>query len=238
MRLSVGHPCARWGWSPLGLLSACASGAKLGDERAELGDFLLGHGDRCYGKDAVKAPCLAQGRARRLERKPEAEVQRRFARYQGDTLLSPGVACRAMFWPFRAFPLVAAPKSFLILGVTVWDDAAGKKLNDKPHRIVVSRIAVGRNRDQFRPDAKRRRADANLSQNAVAAIERWLAKQEDWFPPKRAGRRPPETAAKRRPTAPRRARHADRAPTAWRCISRPLIAGFSRRSGLISRALR
>jgi len=74
----------------------------------------------------------------------------------------------------------------LILNVTVWDDAAGKKLNDPPQQIVVLEslgadtiIGTG-----FTMTAEEQLTE--LSQNAAKAIERFLVREQEengWFTP-------------------------------------------------------
>jgi len=185
MGLSVGSLRAVALVAALGLLSACASGAKLGDERAELGDFLLGHAI-VVEENAVRGPASRKAEPGAWKDSLEAEMQRRFARYQGDSLYHLGVAVQGYVLAIPGIPLVAAPKSFLILGVTVWDDAAGKKLNEKPHRIIVFEAPSGETAISSGLTQSAEEQMQNLSQNGVAAIERWLATQEDWFPPKAA----------------------------------------------------
>ncbi|CUX80304.1 MAG: hypothetical protein HLUCCA05_09525 [Roseibaca calidilacus] len=193
MGFSVGSLRAVALVAALGLLSACASGAKLGEERAELGDFLLGHAI-VVEENAVRGPASRKAEPGAWKDSLEAEMQRRFARYQGDSLYHLGVAVQGYVLAIPGIPLVAAPKSFLILGVTVWDDAAGKKLNEKPHRIIVFEAPSGETAISSGLTQSAEEQMQNLSQNGVAAIERWLATQEDWFPPKAAADAPEATA--------------------------------------------
>ena len=190
MRFSVGSLRAVALVAGISLLSACASGAKLGDERAELGDFLLGHAI-VVEENAVQGPASRKAEPGAWKDSLEGELQRRFARYQGDTLYHLGIAVQGYVLAIPGIPLVAAPKSFLILGVTVWDDAAGKKLNDKPHRIIVFESLSGETAISSGLTQSAEQQMQNLSQNGVAAIERWLATQDDWFVPKAV----PEAAA-------------------------------------------
>ncbi|MCC1482299.1 hypothetical protein [Roseibaca sp. Y0-43] len=166
----------------IGLLSACASGAKLGEERAELNNFLLGHAI-VVDENAVAGPASRKAEPNAWKESLEAELQRRFGRYQGDKLYHLGVAVQGYVLAIPGIPLVAAPKSFLILGVTVWDDAAGQKLNDKPHRIIVFESLSGETAISSGLTQSAEEQMQNLTQNGVAAIERWLATQEEWFPP-------------------------------------------------------
>ena len=68
--------------------------------------------------------------------------------------------------------------------MTVWDDAAGKKLNEEPEQITVletfgTGTVVGSGYT-LTPDEQLKQ----LSQNAAKAVERYLVKQmreEGWF---------------------------------------------------------
>ncbi|SUZ30649.1 hypothetical protein ROE7235_00375 [Roseibaca ekhonensis] len=194
MRFSVGSLRAVALVAALGLLSACASGAKLGDERAELGDFLLGHAI-VVEENAVQGPASRKAEPGAWKESLEGELQRRFARYQGDTLYHLGIAVQGYVLAIPGIPLVAAPKSFLILGVTVWDDAAEKKLNAKPHRIIVFESLSGETAISSGLTQSAEQQMMNLSRNGIAAIERWLATQEDWFAPKPEAQDTPQESA-------------------------------------------
>jgi hypothetical protein len=79
---------------------------------------------------------------------------------------------------------VASPKSALILNVTAWDDAAGKKLNDKPHLITVMESISGNTILGSGLTQSKEVQMANLSRNAAKLIEAWLNRQNDelgWF---------------------------------------------------------
>ena len=164
-------------------LSACASGAKLGEERAELGDFRLGHAV-AVAENPTIGPASRKAPEGGWEKVLTAEIERRFGRYEGETLYHVAVAVQGYVLAIPGIPLVAAPKSILILGVTVWDDAAGKKLNDKPHRITVLESLSGETAISSGLTQSAEQQMQNLAQNAVAAIERWMATNPEWFAPK------------------------------------------------------
>lgn len=165
------------------VISACTSGAKLGDERAELGDFFLSHAI-VVAEDASPIPGSRAATAEQWEEMLTSEMRRRFARYDGDKLYHLGVKVHGYMLAPPGIPLVLSPKSVLGITVDVWDDAAGKKLNARPHQIIVSEAfsaetVVGSGNTQSAEVQMR-----NLSENVVAAIERWLASNPEWFPPK------------------------------------------------------
>lgn len=164
-------------------LSACASGRELRDERAELGDFFLAHAI-VVADNATVGPASRRATPEQWEEVLGAEMRRRFSRYDGDTLYHLGVSVDGYVLAIPGIPVVAAPKSALILGVTLWDDAKGEKVNDRPHRITVLESLSGETVVSSGLTQSAEQQMQNLAQNAVLAIENWLASNPDWFPPK------------------------------------------------------
>lgn len=162
---------------------ACTNPHDLDRQPAYLGNFQLGH-------NVVVAPNLTKGPASReaTEREWVAAMTDamadRFSRYQGGKLYHLGVSLEGYVLAVPGIPLVAAPKSALILNVTVWDDAAGAKLNPEPHMVTVVETVspatvIGSGLTQSRETQLE-----NLSLNAAKQIETWLKRQNDtlgWF---------------------------------------------------------
>jgi hypothetical protein len=81
-------------------------------------------------------------------------------------------------------PFVFSPKSALILNVTAWDDAAGKKLNKTPHMVTVVESASPATMLGSGLTQSKETQLENLSLNAAKQIETWLKRQNDtlgWF---------------------------------------------------------
>jgi hypothetical protein len=166
-----------------GAVAACNGAADLGDPAVPLGDFSLEH-------NIVVAPKVQKiplGRTLDTEVMTELlqeAVSERFDRYDGDRLYHFGISIESYFLAPPGVPIVAAPKSAMIIRITVWDDAQNKKLTPKAHQITVIESLdqgplVGSGytksaKEQFK----------NLSQNAVKQIENFLVKknaEEGWF---------------------------------------------------------
>lgn len=169
-------------------LTACASGRELRVERAELGDFYLGHAI-VIAENATIGPASRRASNEEWDEMLTTELRRRFSRYDGDTLYHLGVSVDGYVLAIPGIPVVAAPRSVLILGVTLWDDAAGAKVNERPHRITVLESLSGETVVSSGLTQSAEVQMRNLSQNAVLAIENWLASNPDWFPP-RSGSEP------------------------------------------------
>jgi len=165
------------------ITAACTNTNDLDREPAYLGNFQLGH-------NVVVAPNLTRGPA---SRKASAEewtdamteaITERFGRYEGTKLYHLGVSIEGYVLAIPGVPLVASPKSALILNVTVWDDAAAKKLNDAPELVTVvetisPRTVIGSGLTQSKEAQME-----HLSRNAAKLIQRWLERQNNdlgWF---------------------------------------------------------
>lgn len=164
-------------------LSACAVPGDVDGPPAELGDFRLGH-------NVVVAPNLVKGPASREASREEwiaamtSAVEARFDRYEGGGLYHLGISVEGYVLAAPGVPVLAAPKSVLILKVTVWDDAAGRKLTPKPRQFTILEpltgdAVVGSGLTQTKQEQMQ-----VLSRAAVRRIESWLEErhaEEGWF---------------------------------------------------------
>jgi hypothetical protein len=176
-------------------LAACASGRNLGEQRTELVNFRLGH-VAVHAGDAVQGPASRSAEAADWERTLEAEVRRRFARYEGERFYHLAIGVEGYVLAIPGIPLVLAPKSALIFSVVVRDDATGERLNERPHRITVLESLSGETAISSGLTQSAEQQMKNLTENGVAAIERWLASNPDWFPA-------PEPSPEAEPTTPK-----------------------------------
>lgn len=167
----------------LGLVTACTNPNDLDEVPAYMGNFHLGH-------NVVVAPNLVKGPVSREASKEEwvdavtQAITDRFGRFDGTKLYHLGVSVEGYVLAVPGVPVVASPKSALILNVTVWDDAAGKKLNEKPHLVTVveslsTNTILGSGLTQSRDKQM-----LNLSRNAAKIIQNWLVQNNNeygWF---------------------------------------------------------
>lgn len=175
-------------------LSACASGAELGDERAELGDFFLSHAI-VVADEATPLPGSRSATAEEWEESLTDELRRRLGRYDGDTLYHVAIKVHGYMLAPPGIPLVASPRSVLGITVDLWDDAAGERLNRRPHQIIIGEAFSGSTVVGSGLTLTREEQMQQLSENAVLSVERWLANNSDWFPPKGTNAPDPELLA-------------------------------------------
>lgn len=181
----------------LALLMACADGRELGPLRPELDNFLLAH-NIVLETNTTRGPLSRAAPEGAWTEVLTAEVARRFGRYDGDRYYHIAINVDAYVLAMPGIPLVVSPRSILILGVHVWDDALGRPLNDERHQITVFESLSG---ETVLGSGLTQSAEvqmANLARNAVLQIENWMVANPEWFPPRAS---PDESGAAAAPEA-------------------------------------
>ena len=166
-----------------GVLAACNGAADLDEVAVPLGDFNLVH-NIVVAPKMQKVPLSRELPVETMTTMLQEAVAERFDRYDGERGYHFGISIESYFLAPPGVPIVAAPKSAMIIRITVWDDAKVKKLTSKAHQITVIEsfdqgplVGSGYTKnaeEQFK----------NLSQNAVKQIETFLVtknREEGWF---------------------------------------------------------
>ncbi len=207
----------------LAALGACTNPNDLDKAPVDLGNFALGH-------NVVVAPNLTKGPASRDASKEEwiaamtKAIDERFSRYEGDNLYHIAISVEGYVLAVPGVPIVASPKSALIIKVTAWDDAAGKKLNDKPEQVTIIESISGSTVLGSGLTQSKEVQMENLSRNAAKLIQNWLVRENlenKWF----GGRGANSTSLiKAEPAADDDATAAARAAAAAQVIQEPDVA--------------
>ncbi len=180
------------------LAAACTNPNDLDRAPVPLGDFKLAH-------NIVVAPNLTKGPLSRDASTEEwtaamrQAMDERFRRYDGDRLYHLGISLEGYVLAMPGVPVVASPKSALILNVTAWDDAAGSKLNEEPEQIIVIESFSGETILGSGLTQSKEQQMTNLTRNAAKLIQNWLERQkyqEGWFGGPAADKKPAQVAAK------------------------------------------
>lgn len=166
------------------LLGACSSGkADLDKAPVALGDFKLGHNIAVASK-ARQGPLSRKASEEELIAAMQKAVAERFDRYTGDKFYHFGISVEGYVLAAPGVPLVLAPKSVLIINLTVWDDAAGGKMNEEVHQItVLETFGAGAIVGSGYTLTKEEQLE-QLAQNAAKSVETFLVKQrreKGWF---------------------------------------------------------
>lgn len=187
----------------LALLAGCAAdGARLDPLRPELGVFRLGHNIALAG-NATVGPLSRTIEAEAWETALRDEVDRRLGRYEGDRLYHLAINIDGYVLAMTGIPVVAAPRSVLIIGVFLWDDELGRPLNEdrKVFNVFESAGAGTILGSGLTMTAEEQMAV--LVRNAVLQIEDWLAQNPEWFDhPPRIGATPAAPTGATPPVVP------------------------------------
>ena len=165
------------------MLAACNGASDLNKAPVPLGDFNLVHNIAVAPK-AVKGPLSREVSKDALIKALTDATEERFGRYNGERNYHFGMSIEGYVLAQPGIPLVFAPKSILIVNLTVWDDAKNIKLNEKPHQITVFESLdqgpiVGSGYTKSAEEQLK-----NLAQNAAKQMETYLVKQnaeKGWF---------------------------------------------------------
>jgi len=149
-----------------------------------LGEFSLGYNVVVASK-ARKGPVSRPATEDEWKNALTEAVAERFTQYQGSQLYHLGISVEGYMLAPPGIPVIYSPKSALIINVTVWDDAAGKKLNEEVEQFTIfenttsESFLVGSGHTRSKEDQLK-----GLSRNAVGQIEDWMVrmeKEKGWF---------------------------------------------------------
>lgn len=167
----------------LAFLAACNGARDLNEAPVPLGDFNLVHNIAVAPK-AVMGPLSRRASEEQLVKALTDATAERFDRYQGGRDYHFGMSVEGYVLAQPGIPIVFAPKSVLIINLTVWDDAKNLKLTPEPHQITVleslDQGAIIGSGYTKAPEEQLK----NLAQNATKQIENFLVqqnKEKGWF---------------------------------------------------------
>ena len=104
----------------------------------------------------------------------------------GDKLYHFGISIEGYVLAQPGIPLILSPKSVLIINLSVWDDAAGAKLNEEVEQITVFESFSGGSIVGTGYTKSREEQLQALARNAAKEIQSYLERQrrdKGWFGP-------------------------------------------------------
>ncbi|SFG12242.1 hypothetical protein SAMN05443635_1082 [Roseobacter denitrificans OCh 114] len=166
------------------LLAACTYPEDLNDPPVDLGNFRLEH-------NIVVAPLAETSTAisrsvteEQLTTALRDAIAARFDRYEGSKRYHLGVSIEGYILARAGVPVVAAPKSAMIIRVTVWDDAQAKKLNVPPEQMTILENIDGESLIGTGWTQSAEKQLEGLARNAAKSIENFLVRENEdkgWF---------------------------------------------------------
>lgn len=162
------------------VLAGCASMGEDLTQREPMGEFLLGH-NIVVAKGAEIGPLSREATPEEWQEIVSNAIDARLGGYDGTQYYHVAVKVEGYILAIPGVPVVAAPKSALIITATVWDDAAGGKINEEPKQFTVF--------ESVRPETvfssgltlSKQQQMEDLAQNAARAVHNWMLENKAWF---------------------------------------------------------
>ncbi|MGB0440678.1 MAG: hypothetical protein ACPGFC_11345, partial [Paracoccaceae bacterium] len=129
----------------LALMMVGAACSPVGDQALSddpIGDFRMGHAV-VVAPNPIKGPVSREATPDEWIAAVDRAVESRLRRLQGDRYYHLGIAVMGYALAPPGIPIVAAPKSLLIIQVNMWDQSTQTRLTTEPHQIVVGEGVSG-----------------------------------------------------------------------------------------------
>lgn len=172
----------------LTLLAACD--AKVGEAPRPMGNFRMGL-NITVPETAQTIPISRKVEPEEWKTVMEQAMQDRFGGYEGDKMFDFGIAIDGYVLAPPGVPLVASPRSALIITVNVWDDAKKELLVKGGKRITVMEGVSGETFIGSGWTQTKQQQMKKLADNAAKAVQDYMLEHPEWLglpvpPPKPA----------------------------------------------------
>ncbi|MEO1681459.1 MAG: hypothetical protein AAFU80_25225 [Pseudomonadota bacterium] len=163
-------------------LGACSPpDADLAERKDPIGEFRLGY-NIVVADEAREVEPSRTATPDEWERAFQNAIEERFGRYDGSQLYHVSVLVDGYSIAPTGIPGLVTTQSLVVIGVYIWDDAAGGRINDEIETITVwERVGGSSGFLGSGATLSREEQIENLAKNAARLIEVWLRKNPDWF---------------------------------------------------------
>ena len=150
------------------------------EPQVDLGDFTLGH-NIVIAPNPYMGPGSREATPEELVEAVKTALDTRLDVYEGGKVYNIGLSVDGYALADVGVPVVLSPKSALIVNITLWDDAAGEKLNEEAHQIAVledlsAKTIIGSG--LFSTGDQQLQV---LSRKVALKVEEWLEENNAWF---------------------------------------------------------
>ncbi len=165
-------------------MAACQKN-DLAETPEPLGNFELGL-NIVVADNMKKVPISRPATVEEWETAIIKAVDDRFDRYSGTKLYNIGIAVDGFALAPPGIPIVASPKSVLVITANIWDDASGVKLNPEGKQFTIFESLSGETIIGSGLTRSRAKQIEILSYNAAKKVQDWILENPEWvgLPPK------------------------------------------------------
>ena len=161
------------------LLASCQKN-DLAEAPVPLGNFALGL-NIVVADNMKKVPISRPATVEEWEAGIIKAIDDRFGRYSGTKLYNIGIAVDGFALAPPGIPVVAAPKSVLVISANIWDDASGTKLNAESAQFTIFESFSGETVIGSGLTRSREKQLQILSYNAAKRVEQWILENPEWI---------------------------------------------------------
>lgn len=161
------------------LLASCARN-DLAEPPPDLGPFRLGL-NIVVADNMQKVPISREATVEEWETGLQRAVADRFGRYDGDRFYNIGINIDGYALAPPGIPVVAAPKSVLVISANIWDDSTQTRLNTEARQFTIFEGLNGETVIGTGLTSTKRQQIDRLSYNAAKVIEGWFLDNPQWF---------------------------------------------------------
>ncbi len=165
------------------LVAGCGA-RDLDEPPADLGPFRLGL-NVVVADNMQKVPISRDATVEEWEAGMKKAVANRFgpARYDGDRLYNIGINIDGYALAPPGIPVVAAPKSVVVVSANIWDDANRQRLNPEARQFTIFESLSGESVIGTGLTSTKTEQIEALSYNVARALEGWFLDNPQWFDP-------------------------------------------------------
>ena len=160
------------------LLVACQKN-DLAEPPVPLGNFQLGL-NIVVADNMKKVPISRPASVEEWEAAIIKSVDARFGRYVGTKFYNIGIAVDGFALAPPGVPVVASPKSVLVITANLFDDATGTKLNAEGAQFTIFESFSGETVIGSGLTRSREKQIEILSYNAAKRVETWILENPEW----------------------------------------------------------
>lgn len=183
------------------LVAGCAA-QDLDEPAADLGPFRLGL-NIVVADNMQKVPISREATVDEWETGLKTAVENRFGptRYDGDRFYNIGINIDGYALAPPGIPVVAAPKSVVVVSANIWDDANQQLLNTEARQFTIFENLSGESVIGTGLTSTKKQQIEALSYNVAKALEGWFLENPQWFDPAGAvpGEAPDQSTASPQP---------------------------------------
>ncbi len=162
------------------LLASCTGVPDEIEAKADLGEFRLGH-LVVVADDATVGPLSKSVSEEQWETIMDAAMEERFGRYDGGRFYHMGVKIVGYVVAAPGVPVLASPKSVLVVVVNIWDDAEGVKLTSEPKQITILEALTPEGMIGSGLTMSAEEQMTAMARIGAREIQQWLEENPEWF---------------------------------------------------------